>query len=161
MAQIQFSLIKKIKIGRPEHSLTPAPLRPITSHFYLTPPLPPNIAPWNIFDNRRLTATQEIANVFNKYFVNVATDIHSSIRYSKIIFTNILPPVNIIFFLNPTDEIEAKKEVFYKKAVLKHFANFTGKQLCQSLYLKKRLWQRCFPVNFAKCVRTPLVAASE
>ena len=35
-AQIQFSLIKKIKIGRPEHSLTPHPLRPIASHFFLT-----------------------------------------------------------------------------------------------------------------------------
>ena len=32
---------KKIKIGRPEHSLTPHPLRPITSHFCLTLPPPP------------------------------------------------------------------------------------------------------------------------
>ena len=32
---------KKIKIGRPEHSLNPQPLRPITSHFCLTPPPPP------------------------------------------------------------------------------------------------------------------------
>ena len=32
---------KKIKIGRPEHSLTPHPIRPITSHFCLTPPPPP------------------------------------------------------------------------------------------------------------------------
>ena len=31
---------KKIKIGRPEHSLNPQPLRPITSHFCLTPPPP-------------------------------------------------------------------------------------------------------------------------
>ena len=37
MVQIQFSLIKKIKIGRPEHLLTPHPLRPITFHFYFTP----------------------------------------------------------------------------------------------------------------------------
>ena len=29
---------KKTKIGRPEHSLIPHSLRPITSHFYLTPP---------------------------------------------------------------------------------------------------------------------------
>ena len=29
-------LNKKIKIGRPEHSLTPTPLSPITSHFCLT-----------------------------------------------------------------------------------------------------------------------------
>ena len=43
MAQIHFSLIKKNKkIWRPEHSLTPSPLRPITSHFCLNqPPLPP------------------------------------------------------------------------------------------------------------------------
>ena len=34
----QFSLIKKIKIGHLEHLLTPHPLRPITSHFHLTPP---------------------------------------------------------------------------------------------------------------------------
>ena len=41
--QIQLPLIKKIKIGRPEHSLTPpppTPLRPITSHFCLKPPSP-------------------------------------------------------------------------------------------------------------------------
>ena len=40
MPQIQFSLIRKIKIGRPEHPLTPTPLRPVTSHFSLTPPPP-------------------------------------------------------------------------------------------------------------------------
>ena len=38
--QTKFSLIKKLKIGRPEHSLTPTPLRPITSHFCLNPPPP-------------------------------------------------------------------------------------------------------------------------
>ena len=31
-----FSLIRKLKTGRPEYSLTPQPLRPITSHFCLT-----------------------------------------------------------------------------------------------------------------------------
>ena len=40
MAQIQFSLIKKAKTGRPESSLTPHPLHPITYHFFLTPPPP-------------------------------------------------------------------------------------------------------------------------
>ena len=38
MMQISFSLIKKLKIGRPDHSLTPHRLRPITSYFCLTPP---------------------------------------------------------------------------------------------------------------------------
>ena len=70
----------------------------------------PNVAPSKFFDNgRSLTAPQEIVNAFNKYFVNVATDIQSSIRYSKINFHDCLPPINIhYFFLNPTDEIEVK-----------------------------------------------------
>ena len=58
-------------------------------------------------------------------------------------------------------------EVFCKKGVLQTFAKFTGKHLCQSLFfnnveglmpaklLKRRLWHRCFPVNFAKFWRTP------
>ena len=44
-------------------------------------------------------------------------------------------------------------DVFYKKDVLKHFTKFTGKHLCQSLFLrlrpatllKKTLWHSCFP----------------
>ena len=48
-----------------------------------------------------------------------------------------------------------------KKGVLRNFVKFTGKHLCQSLtyvrpkaLLKKRLWFRCFPANFAKFLRT-------
>ena len=60
-------------------------------------------------------------------------------------------------------------EVFCKKGVLKSFAKFTGKHLCQSLFynkvaglrpttlLKKRLWHRCFPVNFAKFLGKPFL----
>ena len=59
-------------------------------------------------------------------------------------------------------------EVFCKKGVLRNFAKFTGKPLHQSLcfnknaglrlaiLLKKELWHRCFPVNFAKFLRTPI-----
>ena len=55
-----------------------------------------------------------------------------------------------------------------KKGVLRNFAKFTGKHLCQSLFfnkvaglrdatlVKKTLWHRCFPVNFVKFLRTPL-----
>ena len=66
-------------------------------------------------------------------------------------------------------------KTFYKKGVLKNFAKFTGKHLCQILVfnkvadlrpatlLKKRLWLRCFPVNFARFLRTlfvePLLAS--
>ena len=56
-------------------------------------------------------------------------------------------------------------EVFCEKGVFRSFAKFTGKHLCQSLFLiisrpqpvtllKTRLWHRCFPVNFAKFQRT-------
>ena len=60
-------------------------------------------------------------------------------------------------------------EVFYKKGVLRNFAKFIGKHLCQSLFfnkvaglkpatlLKKRLWYMCFPVRFTKFLRTPFL----
>ena len=44
-----------------------------------------------------------------------------------------------------------------KKGVLKNVVKFTRQHLCQSLFfdkLKMRLWQRCFPVNFTKFLRT-------
>ena len=56
-----------------------------------------------------------------------------------------------------------------KKSVLRNVAKFTGRHLCQSLFfnqvaglrpatlLKKRLWHRCFPVNFTKFLRTPIL----
>ena len=61
--------------------------------------------------------------------------------------------------------------MFFKIGVLKNFANFTGKHLLESLFIKaaglkacnfnkKRLQHRCFPVKFAKCLRTPPTAAS-
>ena len=50
------------------------------------------------------------------------------------------------------------QEVSMKKSVLKSSTKFTGKYLCQSLFLatllKKRLWRRCFPVNFVKHLST-------
>ena len=52
---------------------------------------------------------------------------------------------------------EAFAQVFCKKAVLKNFTKFTGKHLRQSLLLKKIFWHMCFPVNFGKFLRTPLL----
>ena len=52
-------------------------------------------------------------------------------------------------------------KVFCEKGVLRNFAKFTGNQPCQGLFfnkeilLKKILWHSCFPVNFAKFLRTP------
>ena len=50
-----------------------------------------------------------------------------------------------------------------RKSVIRNFEKFTGKHLCQGLFFNKvpgsgqRLWRRCFPVNFAKLLRTPFL----
>ena len=44
-----------------------------------------------------------------------------------------------------------------KRSILKNFAKFIGKHLCQNMQaslIKKRLWCRYSPVNFAKFLRT-------
>ena len=48
----------------------------------------------------------------------------------------------------------SRSQIFFKIGVLKNFAKFTEKDLCQSLFLIKRLRRKCFPVNFAKFLRT-------
>ena len=62
-----------------------------------------------------------------------------------------------------------RPEVFCKKGVLRNFTKFTGKHLCArdsflmkvqarpATLLKKSLWHRRFPVNFAKFLRTPFL----
>ena len=61
-------------------------------------------------------------------------------------------------------------EVFCKIGVFRNFAKLTGKRMCQGLFFnkvpglrpaivfKKSLWHRCFPVSFAKFLRTPFFA---
>ena len=56
-----------------------------------------------------------------------------------------------------------------KKGVLRNFTQFTGRHLCQRLFFNKaagvkpvyserrRLWHRCFPVNFVKFLRAPFL----
>ena len=56
-----------------------------------------------------------------------------------------------------------------KKSILKNLAMLTGKHVCWSLFLiksqtlrpatllKKRLQDRCFPLNIAKVLRTPVL----
>ena len=67
---------------------------------------------------------------------------------------------------NECSFINSRPEVFCKKGVLRNFRKLTGKHLCQGLFfnkvvslrpatlLKKRLWQKCFSVNFVKFLRT-------
>ena len=62
----------------------------------------------------------------------------------------------------------SRPEVFCKKGVPRNLTKFTEKRQYQSLFLnkvagqacnfiKKRLWCRCFPVNFVKFLRTPFL----
>ena len=46
-------------------------------------------------------------------------------------------------------------ELLFRKKFQINFEKFTGKHLCQSpaTLLKKKLWYRCFPVNFAIFLR--------
>ena len=58
-------------------------------------------------------------------------------------------------------------QMFFKVDVLKIFGTFTRKYLCWSLFLiklqawrtiiKKKLQHRCFPVKFAKFIKTPFL----
>ena len=71
---------------------------------------------------------------------------------------NLQFPANLFRF---TKRRGRRSDVFCKKGVLKNFAKFTGKHLCQSLFfnkvtclllcnfIKKRLQHRCFPKNSA------------
>ena len=54
-------------------------------------------------------------------------------------------------------------EVICRKGVLRNSTKFKGKYLSlwPATSLKKRLWHRCFPVNYAKFLRTHPVAASD
>ena len=48
----------------------------------------------------------------------------------------------------------SRPKVFCKNVVFRNFSKLTGKQLRLATLLKRGLWQRCFPVNFAKFLRT-------
>ena len=66
------------------------------------------------------------------------------------------------------DYRSSHQRCFVEKGVLKNFVNFTAKHLCLSLFsiklktlagnfIKKRLQYRCFPMKFAKILRTPIL----
>ena len=77
--------------------------------------------------------------------------------------------VEITSMKYPTNVQKQPPEMSCKRRCSQKFAKFTVKHLCQNLFfnkvgslrpatlLKKRLWHRCFPVNFAKFLRTPFL----
>ena len=91
----------------------------------------------------------------------------ANLKIKKNSFTH--PPSCILLSLSQNTSRSSRPEVFCKKDVLRNFAKFTGKHLCQSLFfnkvaglrpatlLKKRLWHRSFHANFAKFLRTPIL----
>ena len=110
--------------------------------------------------------------------INIKTcHLHSSINHQEQLFyraliTGSFRPVNIAKFLRMGFFIEhlqnGRLQIFLKIDFLKSFANFTGKHLCWSLFLKnlqaeglqlhkKRLRYVCFPVKLAKFLRTPFL----
>ena len=63
--------------------------------------------------NETITNPSDIANVFNNYFGKAATNIQSSIRFSKKKYYDYLLPLNIeSFFLTPTDSTEVSNIIF-------------------------------------------------
>ena len=82
------------------------------------------------------------------------------------LFLNLYKFHDQMYFVMIRISRSSHQEVFYKKRVLRNFAKFTGKHLCQGLFfhkvadhrpvtlLKRRFRHRCFPVNFAKFLRT-------
>ena len=110
--------------------------------------------------------------------INVKTHhFHSSINHQeqhfhRTLITSYFCPVNIAKFLRTAflqrTFRSSRLQMFFKIGVLKSFANFTGKYLCRSLFLKnlqaedlqlhkKRLQHSCFLVKFSKFLRTPFL----
>ena len=74
---------------------------------------------------------------------------------------------NTLWFFTLLTFRSGHRRCFVRKVVLRNFAKFTGKHLCQSFFfskvaglrlttlLKKRLCLKCFSANFKKFIRTP------
>ena len=62
-----------------------------------------------------------------------------------------------LFYRTPPEDcffnVLNTRGVLYKKSVLKNFAKFKRKHLCQRLFLTKSLRRRCFAMIFAKFLR--------
>ena len=84
-----------------------------------------------------------------------------TVTYADLVQTHIEEPVTYLRCRS------SRPELFCKEGVIRNFTKFTEKHLRQSIFfnevaglmsttlLKKRIWHRCFPVNFVKFLRTP------
>ena len=62
-----------------------------------------------------------------------------------------------IFFMRTSFLKSIHQRCSIKKAVLNNFAIFTGEYLSLQACNENRIQHRCFPVNIAKFLRTPIV----
>ena len=122
------------------------------------------------FSSRISDCDSRSSALLNLFLFSVPS-IHYTVAFSPLRNSDhVLVSVSIEFHLNSKgSERSSRPEVFCKKGVFRNFAKFTGKHLYQSLFfnkvvglrpatlLKKRLWHGCFPVNFAKFLRTPFL----
>ena len=67
--------------------------------------------------------------------------------------------VNLVYNVTLVACRSSHERCSMKKSVLKNFAKFTEKHLCQSLFfnlfIKKRLRYKCFPLNLVIFLGTP------
>ena len=67
-----------------------------------------------------------------------------------------ITPPSRMFYLEIFEIFRSShRSCFMKKGVLKNFAIFTGKLQVRN-FIKNRLQHRCFPLNIAKFLRTPI-----
>ena len=90
------------------------------------------------------------------YLKKTPTQVFSS-EYCEIFKRPLLTEILIYFVFPYRSEVTTS----IKKYVLQNFTEFTGKHLSKCLffnrvavYLKRRLWRKCFPINFEEQVRT-------
>ena len=73
------------------------------------------------------------------------------------LFTRVLLRVTVYYYYVTYASEAAVKSCSIKKAFLEISQNSQENAYARVSFLKKRLWHRCFPVNFSKFLRTPFL----
>ena len=117
------------------------------------------------------SACVSVSIIYTEWSISIrkilCTEVSSAlVHMTKIL--NIVDNLRINVFLIDKNSLyrSSCSEVFCSRGVLRNFAKFTANQWTgfytwPATFLKKRLWQRYFPVNFAKFSRTPPVTAPD
>ena len=103
-----------------------------------------------------------IPTIFSKFFqANFINATQTSTFSEQLKYADVKPVFLIPELTRKAIDRSSHRRCSMKKDVLENFTKFTGKQLCQSLFLIKvaglRFWHNCFPVNFLKFLRTPIL----